>query len=255
MRIVLILIINLLFSRSSHSQCMANFMFSISGNTVDFISQSTTSQGSIVGYSWNFGDPTSGVNNVSTLQYPIHIFTYPGTYSVTHTISTNLGCQDTYSMMIIIQPPYYQIFLCPPTASTVLSSNSSGSNYYWQLSIDGNNFTNLANAGNYAGVLTHQLQLNNIPSSFTGFYYRCITDGNPGIPYKISFINSWTGSQNNLWSNPVNWSCGVLPDAYTAVYLNTGSVLVDINTTVYSLSVGGAGIVTVQPGVSLTVLH
>ena len=34
-------------------------------------------------YSWDFGDPASGLDNTSTLQSPTHIFSSPGTYTVT----------------------------------------------------------------------------------------------------------------------------------------------------------------------------
>lgn len=43
--------------------------------------------------SWNFGDPTSGVNNTSTLLEPTHIFTAPGTYTITATAT--LGVETT----------------------------------------------------------------------------------------------------------------------------------------------------------------
>ena len=34
-------------------------------------------------WSWNFGDPASGASNTSTLQNPVHIFSAPGTYTIT----------------------------------------------------------------------------------------------------------------------------------------------------------------------------
>jgi hypothetical protein len=46
-----------------------------------------------------------------------------------------------------------------------------------------------------------------------------------------------------------------LPDAYSDVTVATGSLTVDINTTVNSLTVYPPATVTVQPGVTLTVLH
>ncbi|MBK7434277.1 MAG: PKD domain-containing protein [Chitinophagaceae bacterium] len=34
-------------------------------------------------YNWNFGDPSSGPNNISQIEHPTHIFNSPGTYVVT----------------------------------------------------------------------------------------------------------------------------------------------------------------------------
>jgi PKD repeat protein len=48
----------------------------------------------ITGYSWVFGDPTSGTNT-STLSTPSHIYTAAGTYTVTLTVTTTLGCTLT----------------------------------------------------------------------------------------------------------------------------------------------------------------
>ena len=43
-------------------------------------------------YSWNFGDPASGASNISTLKNPIHLFSSPGTYTVTYSNITTPGC-------------------------------------------------------------------------------------------------------------------------------------------------------------------
>jgi len=51
---------------------------------------------------WNFGDPASGVTNVSTLQNAIHYYTSQGTYQVCLTIS-NGSCTDTYCKIVTVQ--------------------------------------------------------------------------------------------------------------------------------------------------------
>lgn len=43
-------------------------------------------------WSWNFGDPSSGSNNVSNLQHPTHKYTVYGTYNITLTVTTANGC-------------------------------------------------------------------------------------------------------------------------------------------------------------------
>lgn len=68
---------------------LANFTFSCSGNrTVSFYDSSSLCSTSL---SWNFGDPASGANNTSTLKDPVHVFSAPGSYTVTQTASFAVG--------------------------------------------------------------------------------------------------------------------------------------------------------------------
>ncbi|MDF2449593.1 MAG: hypothetical protein K0R26_2097 [Bacteroidota bacterium] len=55
----------------------------------------------ITNWSWNFGDGTS-----STSQNPSHIYTSPGTYSVTLTVSTNGGCTNNTSSSPLVVSAY-----------------------------------------------------------------------------------------------------------------------------------------------------
>jgi gliding motility-associated-like protein len=45
-------------------------------------------------YLWNFGDPASGANNISTAQNPSHTYTNTGSYSVSVTVTNANGCID-----------------------------------------------------------------------------------------------------------------------------------------------------------------
>lgn len=70
--------------------------------TTEFTDQSQGTGGnSIIGWSWNFGDPYSGVNNVSTLQNPQHKFSGTGTYYVTLTTENVLGCTSSITKQIM----------------------------------------------------------------------------------------------------------------------------------------------------------
>jgi PKD repeat protein len=59
--------------------------------------------GAIVGWQWNFGDPTSGTNNTSTLQNPEHVYAQSGTYSVNLIISSSSGCSGTITKSVQVQ--------------------------------------------------------------------------------------------------------------------------------------------------------
>ena len=62
------------------------------GNAVNFTDASLAAGSTVNGWSWNFGDPASGVNNTSTLQNPSHNFSAPGTYTVTLNVTSAAGC-------------------------------------------------------------------------------------------------------------------------------------------------------------------
>lgn len=53
-------------------------------------------------FEWNFGDPVSGINNTSTLQNPVHLFTSPGTYTISLSTVDSTGCQFTSVMPVLV---------------------------------------------------------------------------------------------------------------------------------------------------------
>ncbi|MBK6964316.1 MAG: PKD domain-containing protein [Bacteroidales bacterium] len=60
--------------------------------------------GQITGWAWEFGDPTSGVNNTSLLTNPSHTYAQPGTYTVSLIVTTTNSCADTTTRVITIAP-------------------------------------------------------------------------------------------------------------------------------------------------------
>lgn len=63
--------------------------------------------GNIVGWNWDFGDPGSGIFNNSNLENPQHIFSEPGTYTVTLYVLNFNNCSDTITKQVNagIAPP------------------------------------------------------------------------------------------------------------------------------------------------------
>ncbi|MEJ7626936.1 MAG: PKD domain-containing protein [Ferruginibacter sp.] len=54
-------------------------------------------------WNWNFGDPASGATNTSNLKNPVHIFSGPGTYTVSYSNITTPGClSDTIQKQITV---------------------------------------------------------------------------------------------------------------------------------------------------------
>jgi len=85
---------------------LANFSYSAvncAGQTVDFTDLSQTNGGgNIVFWSWEFGDPGSGINNFSNLQNPSHTYAAGGTYPVRLIVTNVNNCVDTFDLNIII---------------------------------------------------------------------------------------------------------------------------------------------------------
>ena len=137
--------------------------------------------------------------------------------------------------------------------SDKLHSNLSGTNYQWQLNTGGG-FYNIIDNANYTGTNTSSLQLNNIPSFFYGYEYRCVVDGQNSNSITIRFTDYWNGTVNTAWENPLNWSCG-LPDSNTDVIINAGTVILNSDASVRSVKIKKGVIYTVSSGYKLTVNH
>ena len=58
---------------------------------------------SVANYSWDFGDPSSGVANNSNDADPMHIYSNSGTYNVTLTITANTGCQARITKQVEVK--------------------------------------------------------------------------------------------------------------------------------------------------------
>jgi len=93
--------------------------------------------GTITGWAWNFGDPASGVNNLSNVQDPTHIFSGVGTYNVLLTPTSNNGCQSSVTLPITIVPAPVANFVSGPVClgqATTFTDKSTGAPTTWNWS-------------------------------------------------------------------------------------------------------------------------
>jgi len=86
-------------------------------------------------YEWDFGDEFG--SNYATGKYPSHIYEYPGTYDVTCTVTSEYGCENsfTWNDMITIYPNPVVNFLANPQVATILKPEiyfENISTYIWQ---------------------------------------------------------------------------------------------------------------------------
>jgi len=80
--------------------------------------------------------------------------------------------------------------------------------------------------GIYDGTNTSTLTLHSPPTIYNGTKYRCLTNTGTGLLFSPEFIlkiiDRWTGEADTNWNNPMNWSCGQVPDANTEVIVAPG---------------------------------
>lgn len=141
-----------------------------------------------------------------------------------------------------------------PGSNVVLNAQLSGSGYQWQLD-SGSGFSNITNNAVFSGSGTQSLQINNLPSSWYGYRLRCVVDGINTVATTIRIANSWTGAVDGAWENSANWGCGSVPDAYTDVTIGSGTVVLNSNTVIRSLTLSPGVIFIVNPGVILTITN
>jgi len=146
-------------------------------------------------------------------------------------------------------------------SNTILYSQyqAIGSTYQWQVD-DGNGFVTVVDNVNYLGSTAHTLQVNAAPTLWYGYKYRCVITNGALVVYSptftLQFSATWTGAANTAWENVANWSCGILPDENTDVYINTGAANypnINSNTSCRSLKLMPGATVNVQPGFNLDI--
>jgi len=97
-----------------------------------------TSPSVIQNVTWDFGDPASGTNNISTQLNPSHVFSSPGEYTVTTSV-TNYGNQTYVTTKIVTAevsneiPTVDDIFACEDTFGSGISSGFDTSNIETQI--------------------------------------------------------------------------------------------------------------------------
>ncbi|MCT4582593.1 MAG: PKD domain-containing protein [Flavobacteriales bacterium] len=117
---------------------------SFSANTIcenepptQFQNLSTISGGSIVGYTWNFGDETSSFAN------PSHVFDEAGVYQVVLTAVSNYNCVNVYSAPVTVNAAPLSKFIvdapegcdehCVQFTDLSIANSSSIVNYLWHF--------------------------------------------------------------------------------------------------------------------------
>ena len=118
-------------------------------------------------YNWDFGDPSSGVNNTSTLNTPSHLYNSSGSYLVTLTNGYSpCTVQDTMTIIVAVPVAEFSIsdsIVCPGDSVSYTNMSTppplSSMTYQWRFGdLSPINFgTNPKHAYNSSGTYTVQL--------------------------------------------------------------------------------------------------
>lgn len=99
------------------------------GSPTQFTDKSTTQYGTIVGWRWNFGEP-SQTNNISTVTNPVLTYGLEGVKQPVVMVTNSNGCKDTARTTITIskEPPmqfnFRDTLICPPDTLTIQAKGS-----------------------------------------------------------------------------------------------------------------------------------
>lgn len=154
----------------------------------------------------------------------------------------------------VIPNAWAKVAICKG-GSTSFPANLTSATYQWQVDT-GTGFINITDNANYSGAATATLQLNNIPSAWYGYQYRCLSASTYSATKTINIVNYWTGAVSDEWENPLNWSCGALPDQNTDVVINSRRpVLLNSSATVRSFTATSGAVFTQKNNQQLFITH
>jgi hypothetical protein len=176
--------------------------------------------------------------------------TTAGIYYIGFHCYSLINQSDLYVDDISLDP----LGICP-SGTFSLSAWRTDTSYQWQVNT-GSGFVNLVDNSNYSGTKTGVLTVTGLSTSSTGNQYRCLAHDIPGPVFVLRVANCWNGAVDTDWFNPANWSCGLVPDANTDVYLLAGKPrypVLNNNVAIRSLTTATGVIVTVNDGYRLEI--
>ena len=142
----------------------------------------------------------------------------------------------------------------------IYHANLNGDSYQWQKN-DGTGYVNITDGTLFGNTNTNKLTLLSPADNTTGTLYRCAVTANTVLTYSneitLRFYNRWLGTVDNNWLNPLNWSCGSLPNQYIDVIVpGQKSIypLTNVAGTVRTLQADNGSSIRVSAGNSLVIV-
>ncbi|MFT3681351.1 MAG: IPT/TIG domain-containing protein [Ferruginibacter sp.] len=202
----------------------------------------------------------TGESNQFSLTSPLPSTTTAGTF-IYYASLKGIACESPKTKITVIVLPDTSVtsidtvYFCPDQAKE-LTAPLTGNSYKWEVN-KGAGYGNILDSlpGRFDGITSKTLFIEPIPSSWAGYKFRCLVDGIYSSAFLLKYQSVYTGETNGNWQNAVSWSCGSIPDANTDVIINSGSVTINVNTTIRSLKLSSSASIIVSPGVNLTIVH
>src|SRR5216117_548773 len=229
---------------------LASFTNSCNGLTCTFTSTSSDPDGSIAGYSWNFGDGSPEV----TTQNASHTYAAGGSYTVQLTVTDNQGAANSTSHTVGVTPPNQ-----PPVASftrscngltcslTSTSSDPDGTiaSYSWNFG-DGTPASTVQNPSHTYGAggsYTVTLRVTDNQGAQSALASQTFTVTPPNQPPVASFTRSCNGLTCTFTSTSSD------PDGTVAAYswnFGDGTPISTLQNPSHTYAAGGSYTVTLQ---------
>lgn len=183
-----------------------------------------------VSFSWNFGDGTT-----STDENPVHAFSTNGTYTVTLTVTTDDGCQDTYSAPVTVNglPTALAIAstVCEGSATQFTDlSVGSGLTWFWEFGDgDTSNVQNPAHTYAAAGTYAYTLTVTNATNCVASTTGSVTVNAEPVVAFSFSDMceESVVNFTNTSTPGSNTWDLGDGNSSTLAnvsnIYANSGS--------------------------------
>lgn len=221
-----------------HCVPLADFSFTnvCLNQAVNFNDLSSVTNGTITGWSWNWGDGTP----LGSLQNPSHNYSNYGTRSATLAVTSNAGCKDTIIKNVVVHPLPDVHFLSTPVClgtNTLFTDSSSipltDALFSWNWNFDDNNAFGSNQAASHlysiSGSYAVQLKVVSVFGCIDSITNTIIVRQNPVADFNNTSVckgnntqftdNSFTASGTiNTWS----WNFGdgsALNNSQTPSYL------------------------------------
>jgi PKD repeat protein len=194
---------------------------------IHFTDMSTATAGTVISWSWNFGDPSSGVNNVSALQNPDHFYSTAGNYYVCLIIHTSSGCTSDHCQHIEVSggEGCHASFEAYPDSAPhqthvhfISTSTGNFNSYLWNFGDPASGSSNTATTGDpwhtFTAPGTYNVCLTIHGDSCENTTCHEMTFGVPAncentISYASNFLTvSFEGHTNSPYPTTYNWNMG-----------------------------------------------
>jgi PKD repeat protein len=169
-------------SNSANNPPVADFSFTCNELSCAFTDDSSDSDGSVVSWSWAFGD-----GGTSSNQNPSHSFAADGSYPVTLWVTDNEGATDSATRTVSVSGPAVNV---PPTASFTFSCSGLSCNFNGSGSSDSDGAIE-----SYAWTFDAGATASGQTAS-----HEYLTDGDYNVTLTVTDDKGATGSDNQLVS-------------------------------------------------------